>query len=155
MSVLPTGRPLRQVIPEYEELLRDPAAYLRGGPVVIGPRQMYGVAVTARQFRLTAANEGVLPARYEARADELGALLLHLGGRLGGSLPKGSPPPEAYPAEDFDAAAVPEPDDAGWFTVHLTHLAFPPHRCCSCLADADDLLRVHVDARGDWFLHLF
>src|SRR5438094_499654 len=44
MSVLPTGQPLRQVIPEYEELLRDPDAYLRHGPVVIGPRRMYGLA---------------------------------------------------------------------------------------------------------------
>jgi hypothetical protein len=271
MSVLPTGRPLRQVVPDFGELLHDPAAYLREGPVVIGPRQMYGLAalfgaaalgcfaysawqgefdpeavsigiglalgavvwlgwslmmrghaltlrldgvefayrdtvvwcpwalfggggtpfvpdadnpragltlpvdpdavphvvlrrdeapvahgveVQARQFYWSAGNEVVLPARYEARADELGELLLHLGGRLGGALPRESPPPEAYPAGDRDDAP-PEPDPAGWFAVHLTHLAFPPHRCCSCLADADDALRFHVNARGDLVLQLF
>src|SRR5262249_20052674 len=258
MSVLPTGRPLRQVVPDFGELLHDPAAYLREGPVVIGPRQMYGLAalfgaaalgcfaysawqgefdpeavsigiglalgavvwlgwsvmrrghavtlrldgvefayrdtvvwcpwalfggggtpfvpdadnpragltlpvdpdavphvvlrrdeapvahgveVQARQFYFTAGNEVVLPARYEARADELGELLLHLGSRLGGTLPREAPPPEAYPPEDFDADALHEPDVAGWFTVHLTHLTFPPHCCCSCLADAEDSMR--------------
>src|SRR5260370_37691332 len=44
MSVLPAGRSVRQVIPDFEDLLRDPAAYLHEEPVVIGPRQMYGLA---------------------------------------------------------------------------------------------------------------
>jgi hypothetical protein len=272
MSVLPTGRPLRQVVPDYEELLRDPAGYLHEGPVTIGARQMYGLAglfgiaaaacvgysiwegeidpepvalgvglamgamvwlgwsllmrghtltllpggvefafrettvwcpwglfngggvpyvpdadnprvgltlpidpaaiphvvlrrdgspvahgveVKARQFYITGGNEVVLPARYEARADELGALLLHLGGRLGAALPREAPPPEAYPADDFDAATLPEPDAAGWFTAHLTHLAFPPHRCCSCLGEAENTMTWYVDARGDWVQQLF
>src|SRR5579862_3389057 len=45
MSVLPAGRPLRQVIPDFEDLLHDPATYLREGPVLIGPRQMYGLGL--------------------------------------------------------------------------------------------------------------
>ena len=43
MSVLPAGRAMRQVIPDFEELRHNPAAYLSDGPVVIGPRQMYGL----------------------------------------------------------------------------------------------------------------
>jgi hypothetical protein len=271
MSVLPIGRSLRQVIPDYDELLHDPAGYLQTGSVVIGPRQMYGLAglfglgaaacfgysvwqqqfdpeavsigiglalgamiwlgwsllmrgheltllpegveikyrdttvwcpwrlfnaggtpfvsdadnpragltlpvdpeaipfvvlrrddapvahgveVKARQFHFTGANEVVLPARYELRTDELGQLLMQLGGRLGHLLPKGAPPPEAYHLEDLEADALPEPDGAGWVRVHLTHLAFPP-QCCSCLADTRQTMRFHVDARLDWFMQIF
>lgn len=270
MSVLPAGRPVREVVPDFEELLHDPAAYLREGPIVIGPRQMYGLAalfgvgalgciaysawqgefdpeavsigvglaigalvwlgwsllmrgheltlladgvefrfrdtvvwcpwnlfnsggapfvpdadnpragltlpvdpeaipfvvlrrddapvahgieVKARQFHFTAANEVVLPARYEVRADELGVLLLQLGGRLGHIQPKGAPPPEAYRADDLDAD-FPPPDAAGWFTVHLTHLAFPP-RCCSCLAETRDGMNFYADPSFDWGMRIF
>jgi hypothetical protein len=269
MSVLPAGRSARQVIPDFEELLHDPAAYLHEGPVVIGPRQMYGlgalfgvaaaacfgysawqgmfdpeavsigiglalgamvwlgwslmmrghemtllpdgveirfrdtvvwcpwslfnsggapfvpdadnprtgltlpvdpeaiphvvlrrddapiahgVEVKARQFHFTAANEVVLPARYEMRADELGVLLMQLGGRLGHRLPKGTPPPEAYRTEDLDVD-LPQPDAAGWFTVHLTHLSFPP-RCCSCLAETRDVMNFYADPSFDWGMRL-
>lgn len=270
MSVLPIGRSVRQVIPDFDQLLRDPAGYLREGTVAIGPRQMYGLAalfgigaaglfgysvwegefdpeavsmgigmalgglvwlgwsllmhghelvllpdgvefryrdtvvwcpwslfniggapfvpdadnpragltlpvdpeampyvvlrrddspiahgveVRTRQFHFTAANEVVLPARYEVRADELGLLLMQLGGRLGHLLPKGAPPPEAYRTEDLDAD-LPEPDATGWFTVHLTHLAFP-ERCCSCLAGTQDTMTFHADPPFDWGLSLF
>src|SRR5437867_4449273 len=44
MSVLPAGRALSEVIPEYDELLHDPAVYLRTGSISIGPRQMYSLA---------------------------------------------------------------------------------------------------------------
>src|SRR3954454_16072959 len=44
MSVLPQGRSLQQFFPELDELLHDPAGYLAAGPVVIGPRRMYGLA---------------------------------------------------------------------------------------------------------------
>ena len=270
MSVLPAGRSLRQVIPDFEDLLRDPGAYLREGSVVIGPRQMYGLAalfgvvaaacfgysvwqgefdpeavalgiglalgalvwlgwsllmrghqltllpdgvefryrdtvvwcpwglfnsggvpfvpnvdnpragltlpvdpeaipfvvlrrddspiahgveVKARQFHFTVANEVVLPARYEVRADELGLLLMQLGGRLGHLRPKRAPPPEAYRTEDLDADLL-QPDAAGWFTAHLTHLAFPP-RCCSCLAETRDAMTFHADPSFDWAMRLF
>jgi hypothetical protein len=270
MSVLPIGRSVRQVIPDFDDLQRDPATYLREGIVRIGPRQMYGLAalfgvgaaglfgysiwegefdpeavslgiglalgalvwlgwsllmhghelmllpdgvefryrdtvvwcpwslfnsggvpfvpdadnprsgltvpvdpeampyvvlrrdeapiahgveVRTRQFHFTAANEVVLPARYEVRADELGFLLMHLGSRLGHILPKGAPPPEAYRTEDVDTD-LPAPDAAGWFTVHLTHLAFP-QRCCSCMADTRDTMTFHADPPFEWGLRLF
>jgi hypothetical protein len=44
MSVLPTGRPLQRFLPDLDDLLYDPAAYLRAGVVAIGPRRMYGLA---------------------------------------------------------------------------------------------------------------
>jgi hypothetical protein len=270
MSVLPAGRSARQVIPDFDDLLHDPAAYLREGPVAVGPRQMYGLAalfgvaaggcfaysawqgeldpeaiaigvglalgamvwlgwsllmrghqlmllpdgvefryrdtavwcpwslfnsggapfvpdadnprtgltlpvdpeaipfvvlrrdeapiahgveVKTRQFHFTGANEIVLPARYEVKADELGLLLIQLGARLGHILPKAAPPPEAYRTADLDAD-VPAPDAAGWFTVHLTHLAFPP-RCCSCLTETRDTMNIHVEPAFDWGLRIF
>jgi hypothetical protein len=44
MSVLPTGLPLQRFLPDLDDLLSDPAAYLRQGVVAIGPRKMYGLA---------------------------------------------------------------------------------------------------------------
>src|SRR5262249_19517679 len=44
MSVLPAGRPLSQAVPDLDELLADPRAYLEGGPLAFGPRRMYGLA---------------------------------------------------------------------------------------------------------------
>jgi hypothetical protein len=44
MSVLPAGQPLGRFLPDLEDLLRDPRAYLQAGPVVVGPRRMYGLA---------------------------------------------------------------------------------------------------------------
>jgi hypothetical protein len=44
MSVLPTGQPLRRVLPDMDDLLTDPHAYLRTAPLAIGARQMYGLA---------------------------------------------------------------------------------------------------------------
>jgi hypothetical protein len=44
MSVLPAGQPLDRFLPDLDDLLHDPRAYLRAGPVVIGPRRMYGLA---------------------------------------------------------------------------------------------------------------
>ena len=51
-------------------------------------------------------------------------------------------------------ADLPQPDAGGWFTVHLTHLAFPP-RCCSCLADTHNVMNVPVGPSFDWGLSLF
>src|SRR5262249_3046032 len=44
MSVLPAGNSLYQVIPDLEQLLANPGAYLREGHIEIGPRRMYGLA---------------------------------------------------------------------------------------------------------------
>ncbi len=44
MSWLPAGQTLRQTVPDFDELLRDPVPYLAEGPVVLGPRRMYGLA---------------------------------------------------------------------------------------------------------------
>jgi hypothetical protein len=105
-----------------------------------------GAQVKARQWLFTGSDEVVLPARYEATAGELGALLLGLGRRLGRALPRGAPPPEAYAVADLDA--VPAPDPAGWVTVSLTRLAFPA-RCCLCEEATGETLHVTVDAGWD------
>ncbi len=245
MSVLPAGRSLRQFLPDFDGLVRDPARYLGDGPVVIGPRRAYGFAalfgvlgaaclvscavsgvwrderlligvglligssvwlgwslrlrghalvlqpdgvevryldtvvwcpwalfnapgppvvpegdnprvavilpvapeavpfvelrrneapvahgaqVKAPQFRFTAPDQVILTARYEVAAGDVGTLLLQLGGRLGRQLPRGAPPPEAYPAGEPAAAGVAGPDGAGWYTASLGQLRFPP-RC--------------------------
>ena len=44
MSVLPAGQSLAHFLPDLDELLDDPRAYLVREPVTIGPRQMYGLA---------------------------------------------------------------------------------------------------------------
>lgn len=44
MSVLPGGQPLDRVLPDLDELLDDPHAYLSEAPLAIGPRRMYGLA---------------------------------------------------------------------------------------------------------------
>jgi hypothetical protein len=44
MSVLPAGQSLSRFLPDLEDLLHDPRAYLAREPVTIGPRQMYGLA---------------------------------------------------------------------------------------------------------------
>src|SRR4051794_25529252 len=76
MSVLPAGRPLRQVIPEYEELLRDPAAYLREGPVTIGPRRMYGLAALFAVPGLACLGYSAWQGEFDPEAISLGIGLL-------------------------------------------------------------------------------
>ncbi len=44
MSVLPVGQRLARFLPDLDDLLYDPLAYLRAGPVVIGPRRLYRLA---------------------------------------------------------------------------------------------------------------
>lgn len=44
MSVLPAGQSLSRFLPDLEDLLHDPRAYLMREPLTIGPRQMYGLA---------------------------------------------------------------------------------------------------------------
>jgi hypothetical protein len=103
----------------------------------------HGAAVKSRQWLFTAADEAVLPARYEVRADELGALLLELGRKLGTSTPKGLPPPEAFRTDDLeDVPSAPGP--SGWITVYLTRLRFPA-RCCDCGEPTSYHLTIHVE----------
>jgi hypothetical protein len=270
MSVLPSGRPLARFLPDLDDLLYDPRAYLQAAPVVIGPRRMYGLAalfalpgiallascaavgkgdgerlalgigllvggsvwllwsllmrghslvlhpdgvevkyldtavwcpwalfnvegapfvpegdsprtgmtlpvaseavpfvelrrheaavahgaeVRGRQWLFNAADEVVLPARYEVAAGDLGHLLLQLGRRLGRELPRGAPPrgaEQAAPVEAVPSAA----DPRGWITVPLTRLVFPPV-CCDCGQATDATQRLTVEARGDRILGLF
>src|SRR5437588_10029286 len=44
MSVLPAGHSLKAYLPDLDDLLRDPAAYLAAGPLSFGPRRMYRLA---------------------------------------------------------------------------------------------------------------
>src|SRR4051812_21844720 len=44
MSVLPGGQPLRRVLPDLDDLLADPHAYLTEAPLAVGPRRMYRLA---------------------------------------------------------------------------------------------------------------
>ncbi len=44
MSMLPGGQPLHRVLPDLDELLEDPHAYLSEAPLAFGPRRMYGLA---------------------------------------------------------------------------------------------------------------
>lgn len=44
MSVLPGGQPLDRVLPDLDQLLDDPHAYLSEAPLAFGPRRMYGLA---------------------------------------------------------------------------------------------------------------
>jgi hypothetical protein len=44
MSVLPAGQSLSRFVPDLDELVENPRAYLAHEPLTIGPRQMYGLA---------------------------------------------------------------------------------------------------------------
>lgn len=44
MSVLPAGQSLSRFVPDLDELVENPRAYLAQEPLTIGPRQMYGLA---------------------------------------------------------------------------------------------------------------
>jgi hypothetical protein len=44
MSVLPEGRSTRQALPDLDDLLADPHAYLTEAPLAIGPRRFYRLA---------------------------------------------------------------------------------------------------------------
>jgi hypothetical protein len=91
----------------------------------------HGAQIKTPQLRFTAPDQVVFAARYEIAAADLGALLLQLGGRLGRGLPRGTPPPDAYPAAEPALVDVTGPDGGGWYTVPLGRLHFPP-RCCDC-----------------------
>ena len=45
MSVLPGGQPLHRVLPDLDDLMRDPHAYLSEAPLAFGPRRMYKLAL--------------------------------------------------------------------------------------------------------------
>ncbi len=44
MSMLPAGHSLKSFLPDLDDLLEDPAAYLGVGPIVFGPQRMYALA---------------------------------------------------------------------------------------------------------------
>jgi hypothetical protein len=108
---------------------------------------MQGAGVEGPQWKFTAGNEAVLPARYEVTAADIGQLLLKVGRRLGQEKPRGTPPAEALRMEGFDEVpTVPEP--GGWITVPITRLRFPT-RCCSCGSNTSVEAPVRVEARAD------
>ncbi|MHB1422325.1 MAG: hypothetical protein ACYC3I_03835 [Gemmataceae bacterium] len=45
MSVLPVGQSLSRFVPDLDELVENPRAYLTQEPLTIGPRRMYGLAL--------------------------------------------------------------------------------------------------------------
>ena len=45
MSLLPAGRSLTQALPDLDELLADPRAYLETAPLAFGPRRMYRLSL--------------------------------------------------------------------------------------------------------------
>src|SRR5262249_45267143 len=91
-----------------------------------GTTAAYGAQAQARQWRFDGSEKVILPGRYEVVAEELGGLLLALGGRLGRRLPRDTPPPEAYGVQALEEVAPPDPE--GWLTASLTRLRFPA-RC--------------------------
>jgi hypothetical protein len=114
----------------------------RGGTVVAR-----GMQVQGPQWIFTGFGEVILPARYEIEAEDVGKLLIWLGGQLGHDLPRDPPPDLAVevPPE------VAEPGPEGWIKVPLTKLRLPP--CCAgCGGPRDDTLKAAVNARSDWLL---
>lgn len=112
----------------------------------------HGAEVKAVQWHFLGADSVVLPARYEVMAGELGELLLLLGRRLGRELPKGVPLSSASaidPLEDLPAA----PDAAGWISVPLTRLTFPP-QCCDCGEPTYRMMPFRISSRADALLSL-
>ena len=65
-------------------------------------------------------------------ANDLGLLLLQLGGRLGRQLPRLSPPPEAYPAGEPAFAEFSGPEAGGWYNVAARSTAVSAAGCCDC-----------------------
>src|SRR5256885_476975 len=102
MSLLPEGQPLRGVLPDLDDLLADPHAYLSEAPPAKlrrhGLVQASGLEVSGPQWRFTGLGEVCLPARYEIAAGDLGELLAWLGGRLGRDLPAGAAAPDEQAA---------------------------------------------------------
>ena len=112
----------------------------------------HGAEIKATQWQLVGFDTVVLPARYEAKAGELGELLLLMGRRLGRERPKGMPPPEAYPQSERDDLPI-VPDGNGWITVHLTRLSFPP-RCCDCGERTQRTMNFTIASRGDQWMSI-
>jgi hypothetical protein len=107
----------------------------------------HGAQVKSQQFRFNGPDQIVLSARYEMAASDLGALFQQLGGRLGRRLPRGTPPPEAYPAGESQQSEFVGPDAGGWYTVSLGRLRFPA-RCCDCGQPTDASVPLALDS-GD------
>src|SRR5258707_256561 len=76
MSVLPAGRPLHQAVPDLDQLLADPRAYLESAPLAFGPRRMYGLALLVALPGVALLASGVLAARPDAERIVLGVALL-------------------------------------------------------------------------------
>src|SRR5207302_6734815 len=108
----------------------------------------HGAQVKAPQLVFSGRDTVVLPARYEVKAEELGALLLQLGRRLGRQLPKGAPTAEARGLDQIEPE-VPTLGPNGWFTAHLTKLKFPP-QCCRCGQPTNDAMGFVAEAGGWW-----
>ncbi len=137
----PTVRAFGLTLPVAPESVPFVELHRDGTPIAHGAR------IKARQWQLIAVDTVVLSGRYEVMAGELGELILELGRRLGRQRPKGAPPPEAYDTQHLDEVPV-APDSAGWITVHLTRLVFPPH-CCDCGERTSRTMNFQVESRWD------
>ena len=111
----------------------------------------HGLQVRGPQFLIVAADEVILPGRYEVASRDLGDLLLRLGQTLGNRLPRRAPPSEAYQGEP---EPVPDIDPAGWITARATRLRFPPS-CCVCREPTRETMQFEAWSRGGWAIRIF
>jgi hypothetical protein len=81
MSLLPEGQPLRRALPDLDDLLEDPHAYLSEAPLAIGPRRMYRLAALFAVPGLACLLSCVLQGKADGERIALGIGLL-----LGSSL---------------------------------------------------------------------
>lgn len=102
----------------FVELRRDGAAISHGAEVKSNP------------IEFVSGGKALLRAHYEARAPELGDLLLYLGHRLGQALPKG-PAPSIHAREEIIKPQAGIVDEDGWITIDLARIPFPAS-CCDC-----------------------
>src|SRR5262245_20994527 len=81
MSMLPAGHRLENFLPDLDDLLQDPKSYLQEGPIVIGPRRMYGLAVLFGLPGLALLIWAALGGKFDGEKVAMGVGLL-LGGAI-------------------------------------------------------------------------
>jgi hypothetical protein len=110
-----------------------PSIQVQVGQHVVAER----TAARARHFRVLSNGAIRLNVVYRVKPDQLGALLLDLGRRLGHARASSSP-------EFAPGLVAAENQKAGWLCVSLTRLHFPP-QCCECGNHTDRWQRFRAD----------